>query len=482
MTEVVEGAVLIGSEDVNATSIEYHSKLIKPGSVFVAVNGFVRDGNEFADEAINSGAIAIVTMRKEIRPVPQLIVPDARIALADLAAVFYNYQSNKVKACGVTGTNGKTTSCILIKNILEERGKKVGLINSLIYDTGSQQIAASRTTPESLDIFKMLYLMSKSHCTNAVIEISSHALVLHRVRNLKLQVALFTNFTRDHLDFHKDMNDYLNTKAKLLDMVAGEDKWAVLNYDCPEFRGLIDRVRGSYMTYSLENKEADVYLTDYELSPQGTRFSIYTPMGDRSVDFKLPGRFNLYNAVAAAAAALASGVDADAVVRGLEKSTTVPGRLEPVVSDAPFAVFVDFAHTPDALMRTIETLRELSSGRIMTLFGCGGDRDRGKRPLMGQAVTSLSDYSVLTSDNSRSEEPQKIFDDVKPGFANGARVTIIEDRRQAIRHILQQAHEEDVILLAGKGNEDYQEIKGVKHPWSDRDVAREELSKIGYKG
>ncbi len=481
MTARLDRAVLIGSDDVDVTGIEYHSKLVKPGSVFVAITGFKQDGNSFADEAVQSGAVAIVTEREETRSIPQIIVPDARLALADLAAAFYAYPGGQIKTCAVTGTNGKTTSCFLIKNILEESGRKVGLINSVVYDTGKQKIAAIRTTPESLDVFRLLRAMKKNRCANAVIETSSHALALHRVRNVEVDVALFTNFTRDHLDFHKDMDSYLATKAQLLDMAAGENKWTVLNYDCPEYRSFIDRVQGSCLTYSLENTEADVYLTDYQFSPQGTRFRIHAPRGERNVNFRLPGRFNLYNAVAASAAAIACGADIEAVVRGLEKSTTVPGRLERIESEAPFTIFIDFAHTPDALERTIEALRELSTGRILTLFGCGGDRDRGKRPLMGRAVTTQSDYSILTSDNSRSEEAQQIFDDVRPGFAAGAAVEVIEDRREAIAHILKQARPGDVILLAGKGNEDYQEIKGVKYPWSDRNVAKEELKRIGYE-
>jgi UDP-N-acetylmuramoyl-L-alanyl-D-glutamate--2,6-diaminopimelate ligase len=480
MAEVVPGAVLVGNEEVDVTGIEYHSKLIKPGSAFVAISGFVRDGNDFADEAIKSGAVAVVTEKEAARSVPQMIVSDARAALADLAATFYTLADRKIKVCGVTGTNGKTTSCFLIKNILEARGKKVGLINSLVYDTGSQKIAALRTTPESLDIFRLLYAMKKNLCVNAVIEISSHALALHRVKNIDINVALFTNFTRDHLDFHHDMDDYLNAKATLLDKVCGEDKWAIINYDCPEFRGFIERVSGSYMTYSLRDQNADVYLQNYQLTPDGSRFEIHTPMGGCTVNFRLPGRFNLYNALAATAAAMASGADIDAVVRGLESSTVVPGRLERVESDAPFSVFIDYAHTPDALKRTIEALNELGRGRVLTLFGCGGDRDRGKRPLMGEAVTSISDYAVLTSDNSRSEKPQRIFEDVKPGFVPGAKIDIIEDRREAIAHILKEAHDNDVILLAGKGDENYQEIGGVKYPWSDRDVAKEQLHKLGF--
>jgi UDP-N-acetylmuramoyl-L-alanyl-D-glutamate--2,6-diaminopimelate ligase len=454
--------------------------MIRSGSLFVAISGFQTDGNEFVDEAVSRGAVAVVTEKETSKTIPQVIVPDARAALADFSSKFYKYDGQQIKICGVTGTNGKTTSCFLLKNILAARGKRVGLITSLVYDTGRDQIPAERTTPESLEIYRLLYSMKKNHCVNAVLEISSHALTLHRVRNLNIQVALFTNISRDHLDFHHDMQDYINAKAQLLDMVASEDKWAVINYDCPEFREFLERLNCSHMTYSLRDSSADVYLNDYQLNPDGSRIELVTPMGIRTVNLKLHGKLNLYNALAAAGAAMASGVDLDTVVIGLEKSTVIPGRLERLENNAPFSVFIDFAHTPDALKRTIETLREISNGRILTLFGCGGDRDRGKRPIMGRMVTTNSDYSVLTADNPRNEDLGQIIDDVKPGFAQDAPVEIIDDRKEAIIHILRKAQENDIILLAGKGAEEHQEIDGIRHPFSDRKVAIEELEKLGY--
>jgi UDP-N-acetylmuramoyl-L-alanyl-D-glutamate--2,6-diaminopimelate ligase len=479
--EAVPGAVIIGDEEIEVRSMEYHSGLIKPDSLFVAITGFEHDGNDWVDEAIRRGAVAVVTEKQATRPVPQVIVKDARAALADLAAKFYAYSGAGIEIFAVTGTNGKTTSCFLIKNILQAKGSRAGLITSLVYDTGRDQIPASRTTPESLDVFRMLYLMKKNECAGAVIEVSSHALVLQRVKNLDVKVALFTNISRDHLDFHTDMEDYLNAKTRLLDMVADPGKWAVINFDCPEFRPFLDRARCSTMTYSLEDSVADIYLKNYSLRPDGSDLELVTPEGTRSVNFKLTGKYNLYNGLAAGAAAMASGIELDTIVTGLESSTVISGRLERIESKAPFTIFVDYAHTPDALRRTVETLKEIGAGRVLTLFGCGGDRDRGKRPLMGEAVTAISDHAVLTSDNPRSENPQQILNDVKPGFASGATVDVIEDRREAIGHILSLAGKGDIVLLAGKGAEDYQEINGVRYPFSDREIAVENLKKLGYE-
>lgn len=477
---MVPGAVIIGDDEVEIRGVEYHSKMIKPDSLFVAIAGFTQDGNQWIDEAISRGATAVVTEKQAERPVPQIIVPDARAALADLAAWFYAYDGSGIETFAVTGTNGKTSSCFLIRNILKAQGHLSGLITSLVYDTGRDQIPASRTTPESLDVFRLLYLMRKNNCSHAVIEVSSHALALKRVKNLNVKIALFTNITRDHLDFHTDMADYLDAKARLLDMVADKDKWAVINYDCPEFRPFLDRARCSTMTYSLEDKAADIYLENYRLRPDGSDFRLHTPQGSCTTKLALTGRYNLCNAMAAAGAAIAGGANLDAVAAGLESAEVVPGRLERLKSPAPFTVFIDYAHTPDALVRTIETLKEITSGRVLALFGCGGDRDKGKRPLMGEAVTSKADYSVLTSDNPRTEDPHKILDDVKPGFAKGAVVDIIENRYEAIKHILDQAGEGDIVLLAGKGAENYQEIDGVKHPFSDSEIALENLKRLGY--
>jgi len=454
--------------------------MIGPDKIFVAITGFRQDGNRWVDDAIERGAVAVVTEKRSDRPVPQVIVPDARAALADLAAKFYGRNGSGTNLIAVTGTNGKTTTCFLIRNIMETDGEKSGLITSLIYDDGSEQIPARRTTPESLDIYRLLSQMKNNGIGRAVIEVSSHALVLHRVRNLDFTLAVFTNISRDHLDFHADMEDYLKAKERLLDMVADDNKKAVINLDCPEFRPFIDKARCEVVTYSLEDKEADVHLENYKLKPQGSEFELHGFGHSRRINLKLTGRFNLYNALAAAAASLAYGIDIDRVAAGLEKSDVIPGRLERIDSEAPFTIFLDYAHTPDALTRTIETLKEIGSGKVLVMFGCGGDRDRGKRPLMGEAVSSAADYAVLTSDNPRTEAPARIMNDVKPGLVPGIEVDLIEDRRRAIEHIIERAGKGDIVLLAGKGAENYQEINGVRHPFSDRDIALEKLKQLGY--
>ncbi|MBU0983431.1 MAG: UDP-N-acetylmuramoyl-L-alanyl-D-glutamate--2,6-diaminopimelate ligase, partial [candidate division Zixibacteria bacterium] len=381
--------------------------------------------------------------------------------------------------CGVTGTNGKTTVCHLIKLMLEARNKTAGLVTSRIYDTGKQVFKAERTTPESLDMQRLLYLMKANFCVNAVIEVSSHALELHRVDNIDFRTAVYTNLTRDHLDFHGTMENYLAAKAKLADRLTGDLSYAVINLDVPEFRPLFGDLMCSYIGYSLKDPQADVRCGDYELTPEGTTFDLITPMGTETVRFALPGRFNLQNALAAAAGGLACGVDLDAVVKGLEAATPVDGRLNAITCGQPFAVYVDFAHTPDAITRLCETVRELTDGRLLILFGCGGDRDKGKRPLMGTAATENSDFAIVTSDNPRSEDPLAIIEDVKPGLV-GENYQILPDRKEAIAAILKRAGAGDVVLLAGKGAENYQEVNGIREPFSDFDEARTVLAELGY--
>ncbi|MCK4461849.1 MAG: UDP-N-acetylmuramoyl-L-alanyl-D-glutamate--2,6-diaminopimelate ligase [candidate division Zixibacteria bacterium] len=485
LSELLTGhsrAELTGSGDVEIAGIEYDSRQVKPNSLFVAIKGYERDGFEFVPQAVERGAVAVVGDHDECNLVDNYVkVADTRQALADLAAKFYDYPGRKLKICGVTGTNGKTTVCYLIKSIMEARNKTVGLVTSLVYDSGKETFPAERTTPESLDLQRLLYLMKKNYCVNAVVEVSSHALALHRVDNVDFRVAVFTNITRDHLDFHQTMEDYLQTKKQLLKRLEGPLSYAVINIDVPEFRSFLSDITASYLSYSLEDTSADVYCTSFELESARTVFDLKTPMGVHTVTFPLPGRFNLINALAAAAAGLAAGVDIDNVVRGLETAQPVPGRLNYIECGQPFAVYVDYAHTPDAIERLCETARELSQGKLLVLFGCGGDRDKGKRPLMGKAATTGSDYCVVTSDNPRSEEPDAIIEDIKPGL-EGDQYDIIGDRSAAIEAVLKKAEPGDVVLLAGKGAENYQEIKGVRHKFDDTGEAKRVLAELGYTG
>ena len=476
----VEGARLSGDESTEISQIEYDSRLVKPASLFFAVKGYKRDGYDFVKDATERGAIAVMGERPGCNGTANHVqVADIRQAMATVAATFYGYPGMRIKACGVTGTNGKTTTCFMIRNMLASRNKTTGLICSLVYDTGRDKFAAERTTPESLDIQRLLYLMKRNFCSNVVMEVSSHALMLNRVDHVDFRVAVYTNLTRDHLDFHHTMEEYAAAKFRLAQRLKGELSYAVINLDVDEFRPLFGETKCSHMTYSLRNRTADICCGDFELKPNQTTFDLVTPLGTRTVVLKLPGRFNLQNALAAVGGGLAAGVDIDNVVNGLEATAPIPGRLNTVECGQPFAVYVDYAHTPDAIVRLCETVREINDGRLFLLFGCGGDRDKGKRPLMAQAAVANASYVVVTSDNPRSEDPQAIIDEIKPGLS-GYNYEIVIDRREAIGTILKKAGPGDAVLLAGKGAEPYQEIKSERFPFSDTEEAVAALARMGF--
>jgi UDP-N-acetylmuramoyl-L-alanyl-D-glutamate--2,6-diaminopimelate ligase len=476
----LDGVVVSGRTDVEIESLEYDSRLVRKNSLFFAVKGFKSDGYDFVQQAHENGAVAVMGERLRCEQVENHIhVPDIRRAMAGISAKFYNYPGLKLTAYGVTGTNGKTTTCFLLRRILEQSGHKTGLITSLLYDTGEETFKAERTTPESLDLQRLLFLMTQNQCDGVVIEVSSHALALKRVENIEFLAAVFTNLTRDHLDFHKTMDNYLAAKASLLKKLDGESGCAVINLDVPEFRPLFGEKDTTCLSYSQSDTEADVYCRHYRLEADKTTFDLVTPIGVRTVTFHLPGRPNLMNAIAASAAGVVSGVDLEDIVMGLESAHPLPGRFNVVKAGQPFAVYVDYAHTPDALERLCQSIREISQGRLLLLFGCGGDRDRGKRPLMARAATTLADFAIATSDNPRSEDPMVILDEIKTGM-KGNNYEIIPERREAIRAILKKAQPNDVVILAGKGAEPYQEIKGVRYPFDDRDEARKVLTELGY--
>ncbi len=481
LTEGLKGAELRGDGLLDIQQIEYDSRLIKPDSLFVAVKGFKQDGHDFLEQAFKNGAVAAMGEREHGRPIGTYVrVPKARKAMADIAARFYGYPGRGLPACGVTGTNGKTTTCYMLKSVLEAGNKRVGLVTSQRYDTGKEQFKAERTTPESLDMQRLLFLMIKNNCTDVVVEVSSHALTMHRTDNIDFRVAVYTNLTRDHLDFHRTMDDYYQAKALLAKRLRGPSCYAVINLDVPQFKPLFDEVKASCISYSLSDRRADVYCGDCELTPEGTTFDLVTRSGICTITLKLPGRFNLLNALAASAGGLASGLSVNSVAAGLERVAPVPGRFDPVKEGQPFAVYVDYAHTPDAIERLCEATREFCHGRLLLLFGCGGDRDKGKRPLMGKAATGNADYVVVTSDNPRGEAPEEIINDIKPGL-QGNSYEIQVDRRDAIDAVLRKAQPGDAVLLAGKGTETYQEIKGERIPFNDIAEAKAVLATLGYK-
>ncbi len=469
-----------GSVDGTVEALEYDSRQVKAGTVFVAVPGFVVDGFDFAEDAVKSGALAVVSERDNENnlSVTWVKTGNSRRALSDLAAKFYEYPGKALKITAITGTNGKTTSAYLLKAILEGRNKRVGLIGSLEYDTCGEKFEADRTTPESLDIQRLLYLMRANHCNNVVMEVSSHALELGRVENVEFRVGLFTNLTRDHLDFHEDMETYFEAKAQLLAKLDGLMKYAVINLDVPEFRELFGRVSSAYLSYSLQDSSADVYTTERDYSADGTFFNVVTPMGARTVKTQLCGEFNLMNTLGALAAGLASGVDIDTAVRALEKAQPVPGRFQKVDCGQPFAVIIDYAHTPDAIARVVKAARQFTEGKVIALYGCGGDRDNGKRALMGEAA-SKADVVIVTSDNPRSEDPQKIIDETIKGVT-GVHAVLIE-RRAAVAEAISRAKKSDTVLLLGKGAEQYEISASGKKSYSEQHEAEKALRELGYE-
>jgi UDP-N-acetylmuramoyl-L-alanyl-D-glutamate--2,6-diaminopimelate ligase len=473
------GARLCGDGNTEITGLHYDSRRIEPGMLFVAISGYRQDGKQFIPDAIKNGAAAILTDVESKTGKPEVIVKSIRRAMSDLAACFYEYPGRKLKIIGVTGTNGKSTSVFLIRKILERAGIKAGMINSLVYDTSIGKYKAERTTPDSIEVQKYLYEMEKAGCEYAVLEVSSHALVLNRVDNINFKIGLFTNISRDHLDFHQTMEQYLEAKKLLLGKLDVEDGIAVINRDIPEFDSIISETGARIITYSAAGVDAGVVVNPLNLTAQGTVFQAITSDESCKVNFNLPGRYNMINAAGAIAVGIALGIDFDCIKNAMETAEPVPGRFQPVNFGQPFLVLIDYAHTPDALERLCQSAREITRGRILTLFGCGGDRDRGKRPLMAEAASRCSDLVILTSDNPRTENPEKIFADTLPGMARN-NYEVIADRRLAIDRIIGLAAKYDTVLIAGKGAEDYQEIGTLRYPFEDRVEIIRALEKLGY--
>ena len=473
-------AKLVGKGSIDISGLEYDSRRIKPGMLFAAITGYRLDGKKFIDDAIQNGAAAILSDGEIECDLPVVVVPSVRKALADMAACFYDYPGRKLKVIGVTGTNGKSTTVILIKKILEFAGFKTGMVNSLEYDTTMEQFKAKRTTPDSIEMQYYLHQMEKAGCEYAVVEVSSHALVLNRVDNIDFKIGLFTNFSRDHLDFHKSMEEYLAAKKLLMGKIVGLDSYVVVNQDVPEFVSLADDHDINAISYSSAGNDADVKIEAPKLSPTMSLFNLVTPNESCEVWFNLPGRYNLANAACAASAGVALKMDIDIIKKGLESTKPVPGRYQPVIMGQPYSVIIDYAHTPDALERLCLSAREITKGKILTLFGCGGDRDCGKRPLMAEAASRNSDFVILTSDNPRTEDPEKIFEETLPGMV-GNDYGVISDRREAIRAIIGKAEKNDTVLIAGKGAEDYQEIGTTRYPFDDKMEIENALEAFGFK-
>jgi UDP-N-acetylmuramoyl-L-alanyl-D-glutamate--2,6-diaminopimelate ligase len=497
LRELLHGieAEVSGNADVQVTGLHYDSRRIQPWCLFVAIQGEKADGRQFIPQAIERGAAAVLlagsagvppTTGSAGRAPVWVKVTDPRKALALSAANFYQHPGRALRLTGVTGTNGKTTTCYLIESILAAAGYKAGLFGTIEYRLAGRRRPAPHTTPESLDLQAMLAELRDLGGTHAVMEVSSHALALDRVYGCPFHTAVFTNLTRDHLDFHGTMEAYFAEKRKLFDgWGAPPPAWRVLNRDDPTWHSL-QAVQGpsKLLTYGL-GASADVRPDERKPTPNSGRFTITTSWGPIESRSPLLGRPNAYNVLAAVAAALSLRIEMHSIEAGLAALENVPGRFERVKAGQPFLVAVDYAHTDDALRNLLATARGLLApgARVITVFGCGGDRDRAKRPLMGEAAGSMSDLVVLTSDNPRSEDPLAIIDDALPGLQKtGARHHLEPDRRKAIELAIGEARANDIVLIAGKGHEDYQVIGAQKLHFDDREVAREVLASLGYKG
>jgi UDP-N-acetylmuramoyl-L-alanyl-D-glutamate--2,6-diaminopimelate ligase len=472
---------VIGSSDRNINGIFYDSRRVTPSSLFVAVPGFQRQGTEFVSEAANRGAVAVVTERKieNLPSATQIIVVDAREALALLSWSFIEHAERRLQLCGITGTNGKTSIAHLIRAMLEAAGKKTGLVGTLAYEFGDQVQSALRTTPESSDLADLFAGMARNGVTHCIMEVTSHALVLKRVHGLRFTVAAFSNIGRDHLDFHRTLDNYRNAKALLFESLSAEAT-AVINTDDDFGKELCNRTRARVLRCSL-HETADVQATKVSLEPSGIHLDLRLPNDSWHLRSSLIGRFNASNLLIATACAYALGLKEAEVQKGLDEVHGIPGRMEVIRGTQPFRVVVDFAHTPEALANILDALRALKPKRILVLFGAGGDRDRGKRPEMSRVVSEKADKILLTSDNPRKENPDTILNDLETGILPGTPYGRNADRRSAIREILQEARTDDCVLIAGKGAETTQEIQGLKHPFDDREVVRYVLREMGYE-
>jgi UDP-N-acetylmuramoyl-L-alanyl-D-glutamate--2,6-diaminopimelate ligase len=501
LAELFAGTVpgeITGDGDVDVTDLAYDSRRVRPGTLYFCVRGERADGHEFAPEAIERGAVALVVDRPLDLAVSQVKVADVRAAMAPLAIRFFADPTAELRVVGITGTNGKTTTAFLVRLILEAAGTQTGLLGTVKRIVGGVSEEVERTTPEAIDLQGTFRRMLDAGDRSCAMEVSSHALALDRVAGVRFAVAVFTNLTQDHLDFHADMEDYFTAKARLFmgaseeaDASSSEPAWrppktSVINIDdsfgARLAEGLRSRARSTIVTFSPAGSEvAGFRALDVEFDASGSRFRCVAPDGEIAVTMPLPGDFNVENALAALATTSVLGVPISLAADALARADRVPGRFEAVDEGQPFAVLVDYAHTPDSLENVLLSARRITGGRLICVFGCGGDRDREKRPLMGRIGAELSDLCIVTSDNPRSEDPGAIIAQILEGANDaGAEGIVVEpDRRRAIAVGLEAAAAGDTVVIAGKGHEQGQELEdGRKIPFDDRKVAREELRRV----
>ena len=456
------------------STVVYDSRKAEPECLFVAVSGFASDGNRFIPMAMERGAAVVVTAKRPAEAVPYVLVESDRLALAQIAANYFGHPAEKMTLIGVTGTNGKTSVTLLVKHILEQcLGVKVGLIGTMENLIGSEAIPTERTTPESFELQELFARMHRAGCTHVVMEVSSHALTLQRVGGIRFSVAAFTNLTEDHLDFHKTMDAYCDAKAELF----GRCDRAVINLDDSYSGRMLARCRCPVITTSTR-ENADIQAANVELHARGIRFQAVRGEEWIPVELTIPGRFTVHNALTVLGISCSLGIPMEQCAAALSRARGVKGRIEVVPTPGEdYTVLIDYAHTPDGLENILRSVRDFCRGRIIAVFGCGGDRDPMKRPVMGHIGVSLSDFAVVTSDNPRTEEPMAIIRDILEGVnQEDGEYIVMEDRRKAIRYAMDIAKKDDIIILAGKGHETYQDIGGHKHHLDEREEVAAHLS------
>lgn len=472
----IEYEVVRGNDNLDIGEIQYDSREIKKGDVFVCIRGYVTDGHKYIGSACENGASAVV-LSEDVKPVPGctvIRVKDTRKALALMASNYYGNPSEKLKVIGVTGTNGKTTSTFMVKSILEAAGFKVGLIGTISNFIGDKKIPSHRTTPESLELQKLLARMVEESVDYCVMEASSHSLYLDRTYGIKFCQAIFTNLTRDHLDFHKTFENYYRAKLILFQNALN----SIVNIDDRYGERICKDAPETKVTYAID-KKADVQGSSLNVHSRGIAFTI-TYGGDKeSINLNIPGKYNAMNALGSAAACLCEGVDLHTVKKGLEQMESVPGRCEVVTKpyNLGYEVIVDFAHTPDGLKNILKTIREFTKGKLICVFGCGGDRDNTKRPVMGKIGTELSDFAFITSDNPRTEDPMSIIREILTGVEKH-NYTVIGNRREAIKAAMKMAKRGDVVVVAGKGHETYQILKDKTIHFDEREVVADIVKEL----
>ena len=476
LKDLLRGVCALESNVCPDTVIEavcYDSRKVTPGSLFVAVTGFAADGNRFIPMALSKGAVAVVTAKKPEADIPYILVESDRLALAQLGANWYGHPAREMTMVGITGTNGKTSVTLLLKHVLEQvKGAKVGLIGTMENLVGDEVIPTDRTTPESFELQGLIRRMADAGCGYCVMEVSSHAITLDRVGGVHYDVAAFTNLSEDHLDFHKTMDAYCDAKAELFSRCGA----AVINGDDAYAPRMLAKAPVNTLTYSQKDRNG-LYAENVEMMADGVRFTAV--LGENRVDVRLgiPGKFTVYNAMTVLGAALQLGIRLEESAAALATARGVKGRVEVVPTPGKnYTVLIDYAHTPDGLENVLSSVRGFCKGRLIGVFGCGGDRDPIKRPIMGQIGGRLSDVAIITSDNPRSEDPMAIIGDILKGIPETAgNYEVVENRVKAIHHAMDIAEKDDIIVLAGKGHETYQEICGVKHHLDEREVVAQYL-------